>query len=42
MKGDSGQTTSIWMATSKEIPSNGALATDTPRRVTRRRSIALR
>ena len=29
MKGDSGQTSSIWMATSKEIPSDGALATDT-------------
>ena len=29
MKSDSGQTTSIWMATSKEIPSDGALATDT-------------
>ena len=29
MKSDSGQTTSIWMATSQEIPSDGALATDT-------------
>ena len=29
MKSDSGQTTSIWMATSKEIPSDGALATNT-------------
>jgi glycine/D-amino acid oxidase-like deaminating enzyme/nitrite reductase/ring-hydroxylating ferredoxin subunit len=29
MGSDSGQTTSIWMATSGEIPSDGALATDT-------------
>src|SRR5712691_11863721 len=28
MKSDSGQTVSIWMAISKEIPSNGALAKD--------------
>ena len=29
MKSDSGQTTSIWMATSEEIPSDGALASNT-------------
>ena len=29
MRSDSGQTTSIWMATSNEIPSDGALATHT-------------
>src|SRR5438046_866505 len=29
MKSDSDQTSSIWMATSKEIPSDGALATNT-------------